>query len=252
MRASFLVPLNISQLSEFSLAIVALGITYGHVNEQVMTVILFALMITVAVSSYLVPHGHGIFRALQRLRKEAGPSGGLETAGPEPESAPILLLGFYKIARSLLQTVDNRDPEVRQRIAVVDFNPEVYRDLVRRGIRCTFGDLANTDTLLHCGIDKARLAISTIPDTILKGTSNMALLGYIKRVNPTARVVVTAESVFAARRLFAAGADFVILPYMEASDRLAPLLEELLNGEMPGACLEERRRIMEQRVEFTE
>ncbi len=38
-RVSFLVPLNLAQISEFSLVIVAIGVDFGHVNANVMTIV---------------------------------------------------------------------------------------------------------------------------------------------------------------------------------------------------------------------
>ncbi len=107
-----------------------------------------------------------------------------------------------------------------------------------------FGDLGNTGMLTEAGIEKARLVVSTIPDTTLKGTSNMALLKYIKRVNPAARVVVTADRVLLAEQLWQAGADFVILPEVEISDRLALVVQKLFSEEKtPEECLECQRRL---------
>lgn len=249
-RVSFLVPLNIAQISEFSLVIVALGVSYGHVSESVMTIILFTLMITATASTYLIDYSHNIYLAvagmlkklrLRDVRTEAGD--GVET-GVAEASRPVLFLGFYKIASSLLSSLEKQGPSIKDKIAVVDFNPDVYLELNRRGIKCFFGDLGNTSALLESGLEKAKIVVSTIPDSILKGTSNMSLLTYARRINPGARVVVTAENVGMAQRLWAAGADFVVLPHLEASDRLAPLLQQFLSGQdITEICSECRRRI---------
>ena len=114
----------------------------------------------------------------------------------------------------------------------------------KRGIKCLFGDLGNTGMLNEAGIEKARLVVSTIPDTILKGTTNMAILNYTKRVNPAAKVVVTAERVLAAEELWNAGADFVILPQVEISDKLAIVLQKLFTEEQsPDVCQECQKRL---------
>jgi len=118
-------------------------------------------------------------------------------------------------------------------------------------VKCVFGDLGNTGTLTECGLEEAKVVVSTIPDTILKGTSNMALLNYTKKVNPKARVVVTAESIDSAKQLWAAGADFVILPHFEAAEKTATLLESLLTEEsMPKMCTDYRCRLMEDEGEI--
>lgn len=245
-RVSFLVPLNLSQISEFALVIVALGVGYGHVGEDVLTVVLFTLMITATLSTYGITYSHSIYRAADRVLKRLGLKDVGEEEVGEEACRPILLLGFYKVASSLLHTMERQSPSLLEKITVVDFNPDVHQELGRRGVHAVFGDLANTSTLVESGLERAQVVVSTVPDTILKGTSNMSLLTYTKRVNPSARVIVTAEGVEAAKKLWAAGADFVIMPHAETSERLAPLVEQFLSEEtIPDMCAEHRRRTME-------
>ncbi|MFC1925133.1 cation:proton antiporter [Chloroflexota bacterium] len=242
-RVSFLVPLNITQISEFSLVIVALGIGYNHVNENVLTIILFTLMITFTLSTYMISYSHHLYKLVHPVLIKLGFK---DIGADEEEEAqrPILFLGFYKVASSLLHSLEKHDSPLKDQIAVVDFNPEAHRELINRGIPCTYGDLGNPDTLLHCGLDKIRMVVSTIPDHILKGTSNMDLLRITKRVNPTAKVVVTAESISMAQKLYESGADYVLLPRLEAAGKLASLLIELINQESPDICIEERSQIL--------
>ncbi|MBI4284775.1 MAG: cation:proton antiporter [Chloroflexi bacterium] len=250
-RVSFLVPLNLAQISEFALVIGALGVSFGHINESVMTVILFTLMITAAASTYMITYSHSLYLLVNPILKMLGlkdiPMA--EEQGEQDKAEtyrPILFLGFYKIASFLLHSLEKQDPAIRDKIAVVDFNPEVCQELRKRGVSYIFGDLGNTGTLAESGLDKARIVVSSIPDTILKGTSNMALLTFTKRVNKSARVIVTAESIKAAQELWAAGADFVIVPHIEASDKLAPVLQKLLTGEdVSEVCAAYRQQIME-------
>ncbi|MFA5375799.1 MAG: cation:proton antiporter [Dehalococcoidia bacterium] len=253
-RVSFLVPLNIAQISEFALVIVAIGISYGHVNQDVMTIVLFTVMITFLVSTYMIMYSHKLYLVADRVLKVFK----LSDAGMKAEEAveveahrPILFLGFYRIASHLLQAVEKQNPAITEKIEVIDFNPEVHQKLNRHGVKCVFGDLGNTGTLTECGLEEAKVVVSTIPDTILKGTSNMALLKYTKKVNPKARVIVTAESLELAKKLWAAGADFVILPHFEAAEKTATLLEKLLTEEsIPDACSEYRCKVMEDEGEI--
>ncbi len=251
-RVGFLVPLNLAQISEFSLVIVALGVSYGHISQDIMTIVLFTLMITATSSTYMITYSHQLYLFFERLTKKLGAKdiqilgqAAAET-GEGHETRPIIFLGFYKIASSLLKALEKQDEPLLEQIAVVDFNPEVCQELNSRGVKCYFGDLANTGTLMEAGLEKARLVVSSIPDTILKGTTNMSLLNYIKRINPSARVIVTADRVNSAEKLWTAGADFVILPEVEISDRLATVLQQLFTEEQtPDICEACHRQHME-------
>jgi Kef-type K+ transport system membrane component KefB len=249
-RVSFLVPLNIAQISEFSLVIVAIGVGYGHIDQNIMTIILFTLMITFTASTYMISYSHQLYLFSNRILKKFGFKDAQSSDGEKPETSaghaayPIIFLGFYKIASSLLRVLEEQDPTIKEKIMVIDFNPEVCQELNRRGIKCLFGDLGNTGILNEAGLEKAKLVISSIPDTILKGTSNTSILAYVKRINPTARVIVTAERVHAAEKLWDAGADFVILPQVEMSSRLALVMQQLISQDTtPDICTECHRRL---------
>jgi Kef-type K+ transport system membrane component KefB len=247
-RVSFLVPLNIAQISEFALVIVAIGVGFGHVNESVLTIILFTLMLTLTGSTYMITYSHQLFLMTEKVRKFLRiKENGKEAADTAEGEAhlPVMVLGSYKIGNSLLSTIVKTKPELKGQILVVDFNPETYAKLNRSGIKCIFGDISNTGTLIEHGLEKARVVISSIPDTILKGTSNLSILEFVKKVNPAARVVVTAENIPAAKKLYEAGADFVIIPHVEAAEKLVNLLEPLVNDEkLPEMCLECRQSVM--------
>jgi Kef-type K+ transport system membrane component KefB len=247
-RVSFLVPLNIAQISEFSLVIVALGVSFGHVDQNIMTIILFTLMITFTASTYMIGYSHKLYLISERILKKIGFKDihveEKPEAGAEHAAYPIIFLGFYKIASSLLLALEEHDPGIKDKILVIDFNPEVCQELNRRGTKCLFGDLANTGTLTEAGLEKAKLVISSIPDTILKGTTNTSILAYVKRVNPTAKVIVTAERIRSAEKLWDSGADFVILPQVEISSHLATVIEKLFTEDKPPEiCLECHRRL---------
>jgi len=59
----------------------------------------------------------------------------------------------------------------------------------------------------HC---MPKLVISTIPDSLLKGISNMQLLKTMKEVWPDAKHVVTADTRGDASMMYAAGASYVL------------------------------------------
>ena len=113
-----------------------------------------------------------------------------------------------------------------ERLLVIDFNPDVHAELKRRGIACKYGYVASMETLHHAEVHDAKLVVSTIPDTILKGTSNLRLLQQARRLCPHASVVVTATRAAAALQLYDAGADFVLVPRLQSAAQMAKILEE--------------------------
>lgn len=234
-RVSLLSALNLSQMSEFSLVIAALGLAAGHIDQQVVSLVICIFALTSIASTYTIPVSHPLSqmwsRWLARLHVPDLP-GVPETPGERQERKPprVVLLGFFRQASAILQEFELASSEGRRHpllddLLVIDFNPVVHRELQRRGIRCLYGDIAHGDTLEHAELHGAELVVVTIPDTILKGTSNAKLLRQIRRLCPAAKVVVTAEGTRHALALYEQGADYVFIPHFYAARQLAQIIE---------------------------
>jgi len=125
--------------------------------------------------------------------------------------------------------------------SVIDFSPEVQARYRKRGIKCVYGDISHIDTLEHAGVHEAKILVCTIPNDYLRGIDNQHLLPMLRKLNPTARIIMTAERLSVARELYALGADYVILPRWLAADRLAQIIKDAEAGTL------ETRRAAEQK-----
>ena len=63
----FSVGLSIAQISEFSLILVALGITYGHIPKSTLGVITMVAIITIGVSVYLFRYEAQIYKFFSKI-----------------------------------------------------------------------------------------------------------------------------------------------------------------------------------------
>lgn len=233
-RASLLPAVNLAQMSEFSLVIASLGVTYGHIPNQLVTLLIFVFALTAIGSSYLIGRNEAIARRLSALLKMAGVNDLAPHTGTEGtrtgKGKDILVLGFYHQASALLHEWERprrpgEGPSPLNRVLVIDFNPQVHAELKRRGVACIYGDLAHMETLHHAHIDEAQLILLTIPDSILRGTSNRRLLQQTRRLQPYAKVVATADRVGQALALYEAGADYVFIPHLESAHQRAEIVE---------------------------
>lgn len=232
-RGSVLPTINLSQISEFALVIVALGLdpAYGHISAQTVGVILYAFVITAALSSYAISRSERWHKAAKPLLRWLGlkdldettlVARDDETSAHAPAS--VYLLGFSWTASSLLEEMTRHAPELLPRLAVIDFNPLVNRELRRRGMRIIYGDITQRDTLLHAGIAHAEVLVCTLPNTVLKGSNNLRLARELRAINPTARLIMHAEKLQDVATLYAAGVDYVSVPRLVEADRLREVL----------------------------
>lgn len=225
-RTGFITSLNLAQISEFSLVIAALGITYGHIQKDMMSMLIYSMTFTSIISSYAIKYNHNIYLAFESLLCKMGFKP--ERAGNEEvekHTYDIVLLGYHRGARSLIETVSKRSPALLKRMLVVDFNLEVLRELKQKGIAGIFGDISSVDTLKHAHIEHARIILSTIPDSLLKGTNNLELVETCRVVAPQAVIVAVADFSAQAEKLKLAGANEVVLPYSMIGEHLANFLD---------------------------
>jgi len=229
-RVSLVASINLSQISEFSLVITAIGIKYGHIVPDIQTLIIYIFVMTSIASTYMIKSSNALQGFLSTVLNRVGFKSFREAQPEEAEGPPkdLAVLGFFRIASSFLREVQDMYPALKERIVVVDFNPEVYGKLWAQGVKVVYGDISNPETLHHAGIEGAKLVLSTIPDPILVGTDNLKLIKQMKHLCPRAKIIVTAESPSAGLKMYQAGADYVLLPNLLAGRHLPAMVEHLL------------------------
>ena len=151
-----------------------------------------------------------------------------------------MILGFFRAASALLSEIERRNPLLLDQITVIDFNPNVFRTLADRGLHVIYGDISNVDTLVHAGVGKAELIILSVPDSLLKGANNEKLVRHVRTLNPTAKIVATADLLADVDDLYAAGADYVTVTRISDAQELYTVIEAADAG-----LLEDKRAEMD-------
>ncbi|MBK8553631.1 MAG: cation:proton antiporter [Ignavibacteria bacterium] len=236
-RVSLLTSINLAQISEFSLVIAALGLAAGHITPDILTIIIFTFVITSVTSTYLIKYSNSVQKFLSRIVQKIGfkDLGAEDNKTRDSDSRDIAILGFFTVASSLINEMESYDADnedgicILDRVMVIDFNPDVHRRLTDRGIKAYYGDISHSNTLLHAGIEHAKIVICTIPDSTLVGTTNLKLLSSISSAAPHAKIFVTAESTDMAIELYEKGAHYVLVPRVLSAVNLMEVLKSFLN-----------------------
>jgi Kef-type K+ transport system membrane component KefB len=255
LRGSLLPAINLSQMSEFSLVIAALGLSLGHVNAETVAVLTFIFALTSVSSTYMIQWSHEIQSGLAGVLVRLGLRGDATATAPEAEAngaGAIVFLGFYRDASSILHQFEmevrgeETHPVLRE-LLVIDFNPAVLGELQKRGLRSIYGDVASMDTLHHARVAEARLVVCTLTDSVLKGTSNERVLGQMRRLCPQAEVIVASDTFEGASALYAAGADFVFVPRIHSAHRMAEVIRTAREEGLDVVRAEERALLGQRR-----
>ena len=233
-RVGALCSIALAQAGEFALVIVAVGLSLGHVGRDIASILALTLVITSTLSTYMIMGNHKVAQRIvqtlrafglpERLRKsDDGPPG-------HQHGAALAVLGFHRVASSLVYQAQGSSKG--HDVLVVDFSPEVYSKLAAMDIPVVYGDISHLDTLEHVGIERASVVISTVSEDFLRGTDNLTMLRQIKRLNPDARVILSAETLDRARAMYEAGADYVVLPRVETARAFLDVLEAIETGQL--------------------
>ncbi len=230
-RVSLIPAINLANVSEFSIVIAAMGLKSGHISADAQTLIIITFALSATLTTYKITYNYQLQQFIGGLLKRCGVRDLDQAEQLAAEERPrLMLLGFAKVASSLLEEIGRHAPALKQEIGVVDFNPETVHELRQRGIHVHYGDISHADSLRHAGIEHAEVIISTIPDYYLRGINNLRMVQMLRRLNPNAAIIATAEMLKDARALYASGATYVSVPRLEVADDLLKVLEQIRAG----------------------
>jgi Kef-type K+ transport system membrane component KefB len=237
LRASLLPAINLAQVSEFSLVLLQVGVQSGHTAPGIAGAVTTAFVVLAVLNTFVMMRSDAVTRRFIPVLKRLGLRDlDLDDATTEESLATrkrrILVLGFYRIASSFIAELERRQSVLRDRVVVVDFNPQVFRALQERGAKVHYNDISNADSLMHAGVVDAEIVISSVPDSLLKGTTNEKLVRHVRSVNPTAKIIATAEVLTDAQILYDAGADYVTVARLDQANELIDVITAAEGGRL--------------------
>jgi Kef-type K+ transport system membrane component KefB len=217
-RTAFLAGLTVAQISEFSLILIALALSLGHVDSSAVGLVTVVGLITIGLSTYLILYSHPLYERLEPALSIFERSGKLRELEERPSEAyDVIVYGFGRYGSSI---VDELVQERRQ-VLVVESDPSVVATRTPpEGAAVVYGDaedLEFAETLPLAGT-------AWVLCTIAQPTPNLALLHALRHMGYDGRVALTAHTPADAERLSLAGADLVLQPFADAATHVAELL----------------------------
>jgi len=241
-RTSFLSSVTLAQISEFSLVLVALGLSIGHLTQGVVNTVALVAIITISVSSYLILYSSKIYRIAGKYIPfiEGKALSEKIFQGEKEFKDHYVLVGTGRLGGEILKSMKKSGKEV----VVVDFDPSVVRKLIDEGTDVLFGDIADSEIVEKANVKDAKILISTVHDT----DDTNELLAILKEKNSRVPIVVTAADIVEARKFYDKGVNYVIIPRLLSSQYVKLLLEDsnidkLTSGKMRDRHLKEIREI---------
>lgn len=247
-RIAALTSTKLAQISEFSLVIAFLGLQLGQIDAALNSAIIFAFVLTAVLTPTLFTKADAVCDRLVPWLARVGMRSRASQADARPADVDLALLGVHRTASSLLHELGKASPDLLDRTLVIDYNVTIHRAIAELGPRVTYGDLTSPEILHQAGVDRARVIVCTLPGEVLASASPIELVHVVREVNPSAALIATATTFPERERLYSAGADYVLMPRVEAALAASRAVEAALNGRLGEMRDEEgggRREVLE-------
>ncbi len=219
-RNSFLAGLTVAQISEFSLILIALGVSVGHLTNEILSFVTIIGLITIAGSSYMIIYANKIYSHLSRYL------GIFERKGKKVDEHiyhkdgiySIILFGYNRIGYDILESFK----KIKKKFLVIDFDPETVTKLAKEGIDCKYGDANDSELLNELNFSKTKMVVSTMHDL----DTNLLLINKIRESNKKTIITVVSHQIDEAMKLYDAGATYVLMPHFLGGHHLSTMIEE--------------------------
>jgi hypothetical protein len=219
-RSGFLAGLTVSQISEFSFILIALGVSVGHIEPGILSLVTVIGLITMGSSSYAIMSGKKIYSKISKRLNVFEKKGQKIDEGKyhRDEDYDIILFGYNRIGYSL----KNSFSKLKKKFLIVDNDPETIMKLAGLGIDCRYGDAEDLELLEDLPLKKAKMIISTIPEI----NTNLLLIKKIKRINRDVIFLAVSHQIEESLELYEAGATYVVTPHFFGGKYTAGLIEK--------------------------
>mgnify|MGYP001596280653 CR=1 FL=1 len=216
-RTNFLVGTALGQISEFSLIILALGVSFGQISSEVLSTITLTGIITITVSTYMILYSDAFYNSMYKFASLFEKKGVKRETKIKREYNAILF-GYNRIGFSILKSLKS----MKKSYLVVDYDPDTISNLNKLGVPALYGDVGDEGLLSDLPLDKLQLAVSTVPEV----ETNEILVRAVKEANPSAVVILRAHTIEDAMRLYQEGADYVLTPHFLGGEYLAEMIKD--------------------------
>lgn len=213
-RTAFLAGLTVAQISEFSLIFAGLGLSIGHINEEILALITLVGLITIGLSTYLILYSHQIYSILAPaldIFQKKHPNNEIEMESLHSHQYELVIFGLGRFGGKLAKLLDEHH-EVKY--LGVDFDPTVVKRLQRENPNIIYGDIEDPELLERIPFENVKSVISTVSNV----DHSMYLIKTLNRTGFKGRIYLTAIHEKDYEDLTQLGAHRVLLPHQMAAE----------------------------------
>lgn len=211
-RTGFLAGLNVAQISEFSLILVALGVSVGHVGDTTLGLVTLVGLITISISTYLILYSHQIYAKVVNVLtifERKNPYREIDNPEEKKTLYDVIIFGLEMYGSNIAASLEKKG----YKVFGVDIDPDAVKRWRKRGRHAQYGD-ADDPELPKILPKHAQCIISTLPNKEV----TISLIKYLKAHGFKGNIVATSYRGRSAKQLEKAGADLILLPFVDATE----------------------------------
>ncbi|HSA83477.1 MAG TPA: cation:proton antiporter, partial [Patescibacteria group bacterium] len=155
-KTSYLAGLTVSQISEFSLILAAVGYQMGHLSQNEFSLITLIGLVTITGSTYFMLYAEGMYPRVEKWLKKLDFLKTIEEYTQKDEAHDVLLFGYDRVGHDFV----NLFRKLEKDYLVVDFNPHLIREMQHKNIPCRYGDVEDVEFLDELSLSKIKMCVS--------------------------------------------------------------------------------------------
>ncbi|MEK7461640.1 MAG: cation:proton antiporter [Patescibacteria group bacterium] len=215
-RTAFMSGLTTAQISEFSLILIALAFSLGHISLDVVSLVTLVGVITIIGSTYFIQHADRIYTLLKPVLNLITFRKLHKKESNAKENFEIIIFGYDRVGHDFVKTAD----QIANNYLVVDFDPSAIERARLQHIPYRFGDAEDAEFLDEINLFEAKLVVSTIPDF----HTNIFLLTHYRNRNQKGIFVTISHNIADTYALYRAQASYVVMPHYLGASHAASLM----------------------------
>ena len=222
-RVSFRTGLVLAQISEFSLILIALALSVGQVDNDVVSLVTLVAIFTITISAYFISYQQHILKAFDPLLRRIDGDRTLR-AEVSKESHPYdaIVIGVGRLGSDIVKGLRDEGAE----LLVVDQDPRALKSIDRFDVDTLFGDASDPDFLKVLPIHETQTVVCAAPDR----ATNLVVLETIQRLGFTGNVCLTALDRATADTFESYEQVTVIRPFQMAAQSVVTNVRSRLGG----------------------
>jgi len=221
-RTGLLAGLTVAQISEFSLILMALAFSLGHVNEEALAVVTLVGIITISLSTYMILYSSQLYEFvspyLSIFERKVPYAEQLLESSANVAPPEVILFGVGRFGKNIFKEL--RKQEIT--VLAFDFDPDLVADWQSTNQPVYYGNAQDPEFLAHLPLSQTKWVISAIADIEF----NLSLADTLEKLNYQGKVALTLHRSDQLPYLKKAHYHQILLPFADAAERVVEKLWE--------------------------